>query len=154
MTPPATRRSARPIVSATTKSDVIGELQAPYPAIRCAVISMISLSAGERACLGWLQARRNRLPRASGLAAPASARILVSPVMRRAAKGDGLHGVPAERRAGAPPPLAGGGDAACAVLALQRPRDLSARAGAPPRRSRLRPRGAPGPEPRGRCVQQ
>src|SRR5260370_26473349 len=128
MTPPATRRSARPIVSATTKSDVIGELHAPYPAIRCAVISMISLSAGERACLGWLQARRNRLPGASALAAPASAGILIPPVMCRAANGDGLHGVPAERRAGDPPPLAGGGDAACAVLAVHRPRDLPTRA--------------------------
>src|SRR5260221_3260315 len=108
MTPPATRRSARPIVWAPTKSDVMGELQAPSPEIRCAVISMISLSAGERACLGWLQARRNRLPRASALAAPASARILVPPVMRRAAKGDGLHGVLAERRTGDPPPLADG----------------------------------------------
>src|SRR5260221_10302239 len=120
MTPPTTRRSARPIVSATTKSDVIGELHAPYPAIRCAVMAMTSLSDGERACLGSLQARRNRLSRASALAAPASARILVPPVARRAAKGDGPHGVAAERCAGDQPPLAGGRRVTGAVLALSR----------------------------------
>src|SRR5258708_13398804 len=128
MTPPTTRRSARPIVSATTKSDVIGELHAPYPAIRCAVMAMTSLSDGERACLGSLQARRNRLSRASALAAPASVRILVPPVVRRAAKGHGPHGVPAERCAVDEPPFAARRDVTGAILPLYRSPHLPARA--------------------------